>query len=93
MRSRLMCKAIVSLLFFISSGQTPFNSLLPRHVTEKGTKVWNMVQGSLRASQVHTPILMLTARAGIDDRVTGLDTGADDYLVKPFDVSEMLARD
>jgi two-component system, OmpR family, response regulator len=46
----------------------------------------------LRASQVHTPILMLTARAAIDDRVTGLDTGADDYLVKPFDVSEMLAR-
>jgi two-component system, OmpR family, response regulator len=46
----------------------------------------------LRASEVHTPILMLTARAAIDDRVTGLDTGADDYLVKPFDVSEMLAR-
>jgi two-component system, OmpR family, response regulator len=46
----------------------------------------------LRASQVDSPILMLTARAAIDDRVTGLDTGADDYLVKPFDVSEMLAR-
>ena len=46
----------------------------------------------LRASGVHTPILMLTARAAIDDRVTGLDTGADDYLVKPFDVREMLAR-
>jgi two-component system, OmpR family, response regulator len=46
----------------------------------------------LRASQVQTPILILTARAAIDDRVTGLDTGADDYLVKPFDVSEMLAR-
>ena len=46
----------------------------------------------LRASQVHTPILMLTARAAIDDRVKGLDTGADDYLVKPFDVCEMLAR-
>jgi two-component system, OmpR family, response regulator len=46
----------------------------------------------LRASQVQTPVLMLTARAAIDDRVTGLDTGADDYLVKPFDVSEMLAR-
>ena len=46
----------------------------------------------LRASRVCTPILMLTARAGIDDRVTGLDIGADDYLVKPFDVSEMLAR-
>jgi two-component system OmpR family response regulator len=35
---------------------------------------------------------MLTARAAIDDKVTALDTGADDYLVKPFDVSEMLAR-
>jgi two-component system, OmpR family, response regulator len=46
----------------------------------------------LRASRVHTPILILTARAAVDDRVTGLDAGADDYLVKPFDVSEMLAR-
>ena len=46
----------------------------------------------LRACEVHTPILMLTARAAVDDRVTGLDTGADDYLVKPFDLSEMLAR-
>jgi two-component system, OmpR family, response regulator len=46
----------------------------------------------LRLSQVRTPILMLTARAAIDDRITGLDTGADDYLVKPFDLSEMLAR-
>jgi two-component system OmpR family response regulator len=46
----------------------------------------------LRASRVHTPILILTARASITDKVTGLDIGADDYLVKPFDVSEMLAR-
>jgi two-component system, OmpR family, response regulator len=46
----------------------------------------------LRASQVRAPILMLTARAAVDDRVTGLDTGADDYLTKPFDITEMLAR-
>jgi two-component system, OmpR family, response regulator len=46
----------------------------------------------IREAKVRTPILILTARAGIDDKVTGLDTGADDYLVKPFDVSEMLAR-
>ncbi len=38
------------------------------------------------------PILMLTARAGTDDRVTGLDSGADDYLVKPFERAELLAR-
>ena len=39
-----------------------------------------------------TPVLMLTARDGIRDRVRGLDTGADDYLVKPFDLDELLAR-
>ena len=39
-----------------------------------------------------TPILMLTAREAIDDRVEGLDAGADDYLVKPFDLAELLAR-
>ncbi len=39
-----------------------------------------------------TPVLMLTARDGIRDRVRGLDSGADDYLVKPFDIDELLAR-
>jgi len=39
-----------------------------------------------------TPVLMLTARDAVRDRVRGLDTGADDYVVKPFDVSELLAR-
>ncbi|HWA57672.1 MAG TPA: response regulator transcription factor [Gemmatimonadales bacterium] len=46
----------------------------------------------LRRSQVGTPILMLTARDGIEDRVKGLDSGADDYLVKPFAFDELLAR-
>ncbi|MCZ4493384.1 MAG: DNA-binding response regulator [Conexibacter sp.] len=46
----------------------------------------------LRADDVATPILMLTARDGIGDRIMGLDTGADDYLVKPFDFGELLAR-
>lgn len=39
-----------------------------------------------------TPMLVLTARDGVDDRVTGLDVGADDYLVKPFELRELLAR-
>ena len=38
------------------------------------------------------PVLIMTARDGVDDRITGLDSGADDYLVKPFDAKEMLAR-
>jgi two-component system OmpR family response regulator len=46
----------------------------------------------LREVGVWTPVLMLTARDGIDDRVAGLDTGADDYLVKPFAFDELLAR-
>ncbi|MEC4015663.1 response regulator transcription factor [Streptomyces sp. H27-D2] len=46
----------------------------------------------LRASGVRVPILMLTARDTVGDRVTGLDAGADDYLVKPFELDELLAR-
>ena len=40
----------------------------------------------------HMPILMLTARDAVDDRITGLDSGADDYLTKPFEFGELLAR-
>ena len=47
---------------------------------------------TLRQRRIETPVLILTARDGIDDRVLGLDLGADDYLVKPFAVPELLAR-
>ncbi len=46
----------------------------------------------LRSGGFRAPILMLTARDAVDDRVTGLDCGADDYLTKPFDFKELLAR-
>jgi two-component system, OmpR family, response regulator len=46
----------------------------------------------LRANDVWAPVLMLTARDAVEDRVAGLDTGADDYLVKPFAFAELLAR-
>jgi two-component system OmpR family response regulator len=46
----------------------------------------------LRESGVWAPVLMLTARDDVEDRVTGLDSGADDYLVKPFSFAELLAR-
>jgi DNA-binding response OmpR family regulator len=47
---------------------------------------------SLRRSRVDTPVLLLTALDGVDDRVRGLDAGADDYLPKPFALQELLAR-
>jgi two-component system OmpR family response regulator len=50
------------------------------------------VCAKLRADGVATPVLMLTARTAVDDRVRGLDAGADDYLLKPFSFEELLAR-
>jgi heavy metal response regulator len=47
---------------------------------------------SLRKANNETPVLMLTAKGTVEDRVKGLDTGADDYLVKPFAITELLAR-
>lgn len=52
---------------------------------------WSTCQ-SIRDSKNSVPILMLTAKDSIDDRVKGLDLGADDYLVKPFSLKELLAR-
>ncbi len=46
----------------------------------------------IRAEKIHTPILILTAKGGVSDRVEGLNAGADDYLVKPFAFTELLAR-
>lgn len=47
---------------------------------------------SLRAGGNRTPVIILTARDSVEDRIVGLDAGADDYLVKPFEISELLAR-
>jgi DNA-binding response OmpR family regulator len=50
------------------------------------------VARQMRAAKLSTPVLMLTARDAVEDRIAGLDSGADDYLVKPFAYSELLAR-
>lgn len=56
-----------------------------------GLDGWALLQ-ELRRAEKHTPVLMLTARDQVVDRVKGLELGADDYLPKPFDFSELLAR-
>ncbi len=50
------------------------------------------VTRELRAADIETPIIMVTAKDAIPDRVTGLDAGADDYLVKPYNIDELLAH-
>ena len=47
---------------------------------------------SIRAAKLVTPVLILTARDALQDRISGLDAGADDYVIKPFDLAEVLAR-
>lgn len=56
-----------------------------------GLDGWSVCQ-ELRARRINTPILMLTARDTVSDKVRGLDAGADDYLAKPFEFEELLAR-
>ena len=69
---------------------TPYDVLV-LDVNLPGIDGFDTVQ-RLRADGLRTPILMLTARDALDDRITGLDRGADDYLVKPFDFGELFAR-
>lgn len=47
---------------------------------------------AMREEKIHTPVLILTAKGTVSDRATGLDSGADDYLIKPFALEELLAR-
>ena len=56
-----------------------------------GIDGWRIVK-ALREANINTPVLFLTARDSVDDRVKGLELGADDYLVKPFAFAELLAR-
>jgi DNA-binding response OmpR family regulator len=51
-----------------------------------------LVCKELRQHEIHTPIIMITAKDSIGDRVNGFDVGADDYLIKPFDLKELSAR-
>lgn len=74
-----------------SAARQPDIGLIVLDVMLPGMDGWAVCQG-IRERRVTTPILMLTARDAIEDRVKGLEGGADDYLPKPFDFKELLAR-
>lgn len=69
---------------------TPYDALIV-DVLMPGCDGFSLCQ-ELRRRRIHAPILILTAKDAVEDRVTGLDAGADDYLVKPFVFEELLAR-
>lgn len=70
---------------------TEMQDLVILDVMLPGLDGWQLLQGIRRAGK-DVPVLFLTARDNVDDRVKGLELGADDYLVKPFAFSELLAR-
>lgn len=71
--------------------ETMSYDLIVLDVMLPGRDGWSIVAG-LRRKAIATPVLLLTARDAVHDRVKGLDLGADDYLIKPFAFSELLAR-
>ncbi|KPJ88899.1 MAG: hypothetical protein AMJ53_16250 [Gammaproteobacteria bacterium SG8_11] len=83
---------------WVKDGQSAENALLDNEfdlvVLDLGLpkKAGLEVLKQIRSSGKHLPVLILTARDSVQDRVTGLDSGADDYLVKPFDLEELCAR-
>lgn len=75
----------------LHSGTTDDYDLVLLDVMLPGLDGWRVLQG-LRKAGKDMPVLFLTARDKVEDRVKGLELGADDYLVKPFDFTELLAR-
>ncbi|MBD0678061.1 heavy metal response regulator transcription factor [Pseudomonas sp. PSB11] len=75
----------------LNQAQNEAYDLLILDVMMPGLNGWEVIR-SIRTAGSTVPVLFLTARDGVDDRVKGLELGADDYLVKPFAFSELLAR-
>lgn len=75
-------------LFYAES--TPYDLILLDVMMPKKNGI--EVVRELRSNGIHTPVLMLTAKSQLEDKVTGLEEGADDYLTKPFEGAELLAR-
>ena len=75
----------------LHAGMTEDYDLIVLDVMLPGRDGWSVLR-ALREAGNNTPVLFLTARDQVDDRVKGLELGADDYLVKPFAFSELLAR-
>jgi DNA-binding response OmpR family regulator len=99
--SDILCRALKSELYSVEvayDGKDGFEKALKNSYSliildiMLPTKDGLSVCKELREKGIHTPIIMLTARGTLEDKVLGFDVGADDYLVKPFGIAELLAR-
>jgi len=83
---------------WVKNGQTALHTLSYQHydivLLDLGLpgKDGLEVLKSIRGNDNPVPVLIITARDGVDDRISGLDCGADDYMIKPFEITELLAR-
>jgi two-component system OmpR family response regulator len=83
---------------WVQDGETAINAASLQHydivLLDLGLprKSGQQVLETLRSMHLDTPVLIITARDGLDDRIRGLDAGADDYVIKPFDIAEIMAR-
>lgn len=83
---------------WVNNGQTALHTLSYQHydivLLDLGLpgKDGLEVLKSIRGNDNPVPVLIITARDGVDDRISGLDCGADDYMIKPFEITELLAR-
>ena len=71
---------------------TKYETFSPETIDEQVPNLYDPDDRERGYIEVRTPILLLTARDAVEDRVAGLDAGADDYLVKPFGMRELVAR-
>lgn len=69
----------------------PYDAVIVDHMLPGAYSGLDIIR-EMREQKIHTPVLMLTALGRTDDKTTGLDSGADDYMVKPFAIEELLAR-
>jgi DNA-binding response OmpR family regulator len=99
--AQMLAKGLREQAYAVDVARTGHEALYHSEITEYDAIVLDLmlpgVDGldvcrTLRRKGSNVPVLMLTARDAIDERISGLDSGADDYLVKPFDFGELLAR-
>jgi two-component system copper resistance phosphate regulon response regulator CusR len=90
--AQMLAKGLREQAYAVDLARNGRDALYQASLTDYDAIVLDVMMPGLRRSGANVPVLMLTARDAVDARISGLDSGADDYLIKPFDFGELLAR-